>query len=179
VFEEDVDMELENERKSSLNAADQEAVAAIETSTSLAVETSTPTVNTPTLSTTAPKQHAVDKDSSRKETETTTEKTADTVEAPRTSDDVPVPSETAMEIATPTLKDTSNSTQNKEPEPEEPAKIESFAAAMSSGTPSDIGSRFYIKRRILVGNVSKFIAPGKKKKKKKKKKKRVFKKKKT
>ncbi|KAG1059028.1 hypothetical protein G6F42_028452 [Rhizopus arrhizus] len=91
VFEEDVDMELENERKSSLNAADQEAVAAIETSTSLAVETSTPTVNTPTLSTTAPKQHAVDKDSSRKETETTTEKTADTVEAPRTSDDVPVP----------------------------------------------------------------------------------------
>ncbi|CAO0796640.1 unnamed protein product [Mucor circinelloides] len=160
VFEEDVDMELENERKSSLNAADQEAVAAIETSTSLAVETSTPTVNTPTLSTTAPKQqHAVDKDSSTKETETTTEKTADTVEAPRTSDDVPVPSETAMEIATPTLKDTSNSTQNKEPEPEEPAKIESFAAAMSSGTPSDIGSRFYIKRRILVGNVSKFIAP--------------------
>lgn len=161
-------MELENERKSSLNAADQETVAAIETSTSLAVETSTPTVNTPTLSTTAPKQqHAVDKDSPTKETETTTEMTADTVEAPRTSDDVPVPSETAMEIATPTLKDTSNSTQNKEPEPEEPAKIESFAAAMSSGTPSDIGSRFYIKRRILVGNVSKFIAPGKKKKKEK------------
>ncbi|KAI8374353.1 uncharacterized protein BYT42DRAFT_401271 [Radiomyces spectabilis] len=37
--------------------------------------------------------------------------------------------------------------------------VESFAAALSST--DDAGSRFYIKRRIIVGNVSKFIAPEK------------------
>lgn len=48
----------------------------------------------------------------------------------------------------------------------ESPKVESLAAAVSSIPSSsrptaEIGSRFYIKRRIVVGNVSKFIAPGK------------------
>ncbi|KAI8137701.1 yeats family-domain-containing protein [Fennellomyces sp. T-0311] len=46
---------------------------------------------------------------------------------------------------------------------EEPKPMESFAAAMSSAsTPtSDSGSRFYIKKQVVVGNVSKFILPEK------------------
>lgn len=40
-------------------------------------------------------------------------------------------------------------------------KVESLAAAVSSADTAEVGSRFYIKRRIIVGNVSKFIIPGK------------------
>lgn len=52
-------------------------------------------------------------------------------------------------------------TENKEESEanEDTPKVESFAAAMNTTT--DIGSRFYIKRRIIVGNVSKFMIPGK------------------
>lgn len=40
-------------------------------------------------------------------------------------------------------------------------QLESFAAAVASPSVDDAGSRFYIKREIIVGNVSKFILPGK------------------
>lgn len=66
--------------------------------------------------------------------------------------------------------DESNTVEEKPSTP----KIESFAAAMSSTNASDVGSRFYIKRRIIVGNVSKYIAPGKLLLPKKKKKKRII-----
>lgn len=46
----------------------------------------------------------------------------------------------------------------KEDKPSTP-KVESFAAAVAPST-ADVGSRFYIKRRIIVGNVSKYMAPG-------------------
>lgn len=107
------------------------------------VETSTPIVNTPTRI--EPRDAAVGKD------------TVIEAQQPETIHVAleKAPSEAAV--------DTSTSSDNKDkPKSQEtPPKIESFAAAMSSGTTSDIGSRFYIKRRILVGNVSKFIAPGK------------------
>lgn len=60
-------------------------------------------------------------------------------------------------------KKTDESNSNKETDEEKLSapKIESFAAAMSSTNTADVGSRFYIKRRIIIGNVSKYIAPGK------------------
>lgn len=55
----------------------------------------------------------------------------------------------------------SNTVENTPEDKPSTPKVESFAAAMSSVNSADIGSRFYIKRRIIVGNVSKYMAPGK------------------
>lgn len=48
---------------------------------------------------------------------------------------------------------------------EQSPQVESFAAAVLPATEAEGGSRFYIKRKIIVGNVSKFVPPGKKRKK--------------
>lgn len=52
-----------------------------------------------------------------------------------------------------------NTDTNGDTNGDDDTKVESIAAALSV---PEIGSRFYIKRRIIVGNVSKFISPGKK-----------------
>ncbi|KAI9489881.1 hypothetical protein BDB00DRAFT_931609 [Zychaea mexicana] len=61
-----------------------------------------------------------------------------------------------------------SSTAQEEQQQQQPQPMESFAAAMSSSsapsTPTggaETGSRFYIKRQVVVGNVSKFILPEK------------------
>jgi hypothetical protein len=54
----------------------------------------------------------------------------------------------------PPTKDEPNESKDTKSSNNEAATVESFAAA------SDIGSRFYIKRQIIVGNVSKFIPSG-------------------
>jgi uncharacterized membrane protein len=76
-----------------------------------------------------------------------TEEMISTKDATHTKDET-VTSITAAAISSDEPESKSNS--NETP------TVESFAAAMSS----DIGSRFYIKRRIIVGNVSKYISPG-------------------
>jgi hypothetical protein len=165
-------MELENERKSSLKVAVEE-IANINNNSTTVADTQTPIVD---ISADASNiaQVTDDANDQRIAKVDTVEKIVETVELPPKSDEVSLPeeqAETPIQSDQP-LSEEKNEIQleasindNKETaeEPEkaeEPAKIESFAAAMSSGNTADIGSRFYIKRRILVGNVSKYIAPG-------------------
>ncbi|KAG0799353.1 hypothetical protein G6F57_004864 [Rhizopus arrhizus] len=129
VFEEDVDMELENNQKAM-------AVASKEQTTIEKEETVQPLP--------AAMEPTIDKQEENNET----------------------PSEGITEQLTPEEIKINESTSSTPAIVESP-KVESLAAAVSSipssssntPTTADIGSRFYIKRRIIVGNVSKFIAP--------------------
>ena len=131
MFEEDVDMELENNQKAM-------AVASKEQTTIEKEETVQPLP--------AAMEPTIDKQEENNET----------------------PSEGITEQLTPEEIKINESTSSTPAIVESP-KVESLAAAVSSipssssntPTTADIGSRFYIKRRIIVGNVSKFIAPGK------------------
>lgn len=88
---------------------------------------------------------------------------------PETAESTPPPQQPQQPLettATTTTTTTTSSSENEQPSeqdqkpPEQP--MESFAAAVVPTTAiDDIGSRFYIKRQIIVGNVSKFIPPGK------------------
>lgn len=165
-------MELENERKSSLKAAVEE-IANINNNSTTVADTQTPIVDTSADALNIA-QVTDDANDQRIAKIDTIEKIVETVELPPKSDEVSFPEE---QVETPIQSDqplseekneiqleasiNDNKETAEEPEKaEEPSKIESFAAAMSSGNTADIGSRFYIKRRILVGNVSKYIAPG-------------------
>lgn len=68
-----------------------------------------------------------------------------------------------------TRAELSEETEQKSPQEEGEARpeqqqqqpqVESFAAAVLSAPEAEGGSRFYIKRKIIVGNVSKFVPPG-------------------
>ncbi|CEP11888.1 hypothetical protein [Parasitella parasitica] len=152
VFEEDVDMELENERRSSLRESEGKVTENEDVRTSNEqTQPASMTSNTVKI-----------------EDEQSTEKATEVVEAPQKADRIKPSSETveATSSESSSMKENedqphiSPDTKNEEPEnPEETTKIESFAAAMSSVNAGDIGSRFYIKQRILVGNVSKYIPP--------------------
>lgn len=131
MFEEDVDMELENNQKAMVEASKEQTTIEKE-------ETVQPPL--------AAIEPTIDKQEENKET----------------------PSEATNEQLTPEEIKINESTSSTPAIVESP-KVESLAAAVSSipssssntPTTADIGSRFYIKRRIIVGNVSKFIAPGK------------------
>jgi hypothetical protein len=67
----------------------------------------------------------------------------------------------SKEVASTGAQASDKAEKEKEQEDKSEApKVESFAAAMISANTADVGSRFYIKRRIIVGNVSKYMAPG-------------------
>lgn len=176
-------MELENERKSSLKVAVEE-ITNIDDNNNTVADTQTSIVDT---SAGAPNVAQVTDNTNDQQIAKvdTIEKIVETVGSPPKSDEVSLPvvsvetpiqsdqllleekNETQLEASVNGNNETAEESEKTE-EPaklelekaEEPAKIESFAAAMSSGNTADIGSRFYIKRRILVGNVSKYIAPG-------------------
>ena len=77
---------------------------------------------------------------------------------PETAESTP-PLETTATTTTSPPENEQTSEHDQKP-PDQP--MESFAAAVVPTTAiDDIGSRFYIKRQIIVGNVSKFIPPGK------------------
>ncbi|GAA5816070.1 hypothetical protein MFLAVUS_009592 [Mucor flavus] len=127
VFEEDVDMELENERRQSTESENASNIPKLD-----AVKPA---------ETTKPADQAV-VSTSDKSSKLLPEKET---KPPATNDNVSAEPKT----------DESNTVEEKPSTP----KIESFAAAMSPANAADVGSRFYIKRRIIVGNVSKYIAP--------------------
>ncbi|GAA5800060.1 hypothetical protein HPULCUR_005482 [Helicostylum pulchrum] len=129
VFEEDVDMELENERRQSTESENASNI---------------------------PKPDAVKTSETIKPTDQTAVSTSDKSSKllPEKETEPPATNDNATAEPKP---DDSNTVEEKPSTP----KIESFAAAMSSTNSADVGSRFYIKRRIIVGNVSKYIAPGK------------------
>ncbi|CAO3675469.1 unnamed protein product [Rhizopus stolonifer] len=132
VFEEDVDMELENGQRSTTRTPNEQSVNE-EVSTSqqdlnLQVEKSPQSEPAPQI---------IESTLNQKEKE--------------------IPPISELEQLT-AEEERANSENVESP------KVESLAAAVSSIPSSsrptaEIGSRFYIKRRIVVGNVSKFIAP--------------------
>lgn len=70
------------------------------------------------------------------------------------------PLETTATVTTTSSSENEQPSEQDQKPPEQP--MESFAAAVVPTTAiDDVGSRFYIKRQIIVGNVSKFIPPGK------------------
>lgn len=167
MFEEDVDMELENERRSSITSMATAEDSSHITSTAMdsIMETSTSADNSrasspvsvhPTTTTTppvVPASKAIEEPAKDTEKGKEPEEITAAVEA-STNDTAqqPEPKESTG-ADTPT---TDKSEQEKEAET---PKVESLAAAMVSANTADVGSRFYIKRRIIVGNVSKFMAP--------------------
>ncbi|KAI7901072.1 uncharacterized protein BX663DRAFT_562767 [Cokeromyces recurvatus] len=174
VFEEDVDMELENERKSNVPTAISEVksyetpaktktvdtlttlnhTSAVEKAKSSVIPTSVNNVNEKpiesSLSNTVEQtisQKSLGKENSKKPEPSTVAITTNTTTTTANNEE-----QSKSVQAADTQIDTNTSTNNI-------PKIESLAAAMSSISTADIGSRFYIKRRILVGNVSKYLAP--------------------
>lgn len=139
MFEEDVDMELENERRLSSTIASVETPPALPTS--ITDVTSPTTENEP---------KATNNEVSSLETEKENRPTTSSKALPE--------SDKSVTEDGPSIKDdpTNDPSEIKSSTSEAPA-VESFAAAMST----DVGSRFYIKRRIIVGNVSKYIPLGK------------------
>ncbi|CDH50369.1 yeats domain-containing protein 2 [Lichtheimia corymbifera JMRC:FSU:9682] len=70
------------------------------------------------------------------------------------------PLETTATVTTTSSSENEQPSEQDQKPPEQP--MESFAAAVVPTTAiDDVGSRFYIKRQIIVGNVSKFIPPEK------------------
>lgn len=175
VFEEDVDMEVENERKASINAGN---ISASTTTEPEAVQTNVIEEPIPIH----PADNQIDKSVTQTNIEmlkTTEEVNGEgsstqildnnqvnainkelnaTVE-PKSTDNT-VPSQTES-IETKSSKDEAEakSEETDQPADENPEtpKVESVAAVMHPT--ADVGSRFYIKRRIIVGNVSKFLNP--------------------
>lgn len=85
--------------------------------------------------------------------------TAESTPPPQQQQQQPLETTATNTTATSLSENEQPSEQDQKP-PEQP--MESFAAAVVPTTAiDDIGSRFYIKRQIIVGNVSKFIPPGK------------------
>ncbi|KAG2200471.1 hypothetical protein INT47_011451 [Mucor saturninus] len=158
VFEEDVDMELENEKRHSTPLAATSAAVPISSSTipvakqaaiakpnnAPATEPSLMPSNIPTPSTNAVPQT---EDKSIHPTAT-----LPVIDRPDKASKLVPESETGEIVDKPKSEEV-----KKEDTPSTP-KVESFAAAVTPST-ADVGSRFYIKRRIIVGNVSKYMAP--------------------
>lgn len=78
-------------------------------------------------------------------------------EEPSNNNTVETSNNDTTELSNNDTTETTNNGTAKEDNDEPTPAVESIAAVM---TPSDTGSRFYIKRRILIGNVSKYIPPG-------------------
>ncbi|KAI8380375.1 yeats family-domain-containing protein [Blakeslea trispora] len=143
VFEEDVDMDLENEHKiqqthlivESESALQPEPIAttSIEKSDS-AIPSELPQESNETLANTDLTTNTTVKDDAKEQTAEREEEEGEVTHQP----------------------DEKEEGQQRE---EDIPKVESLAAAVSSADTAEVGSRFYIKRRIIVGNVSKFIIP--------------------
>lgn len=178
MFEEDVDMEVDNERKASANIDNSQPTTPIEPETvhTNAIESPIPVhpvdnePNKPVILSDVEMSNnlieASEEESSLQATESdkmeAIKEKSDAISEPKSIDQI---APTHVEEADTKSKDETG-TGNEDAsvaadeKPETP-KVESFAAVMHPT--ADAGSRFYIKRRIIVGNVSKFMNPGNKK----------------
>lgn len=178
MFEEDVDMEVENERRASTNAgsippstpAERETAQTNVIDGPISVHPADNQIDKPIIQTDiemSNKSKEVNEESSSSQMKESSEvktidKESNAIAEPISTDNT-TPNHTES-VGTKSGKDeTGRESEEANPatdeNPETP-KVESVAAVMHPT--ADVGSRFYIKRRIIVGNVSKFLNPGKK-----------------
>ncbi|CEI88107.1 hypothetical protein RMCBS344292_02507 [Rhizopus microsporus] len=186
VFEEDVDLELETNKKATDVLMDSTPTGT-PTAYTPTMETSaadTPTVSTPTVETSTAGTSTVGTSTVGTPTVGTPTAGTPTAETPTTGilkEQSPVTDQAVAtsidkedenkETETSSISALTNGQPNVEANKSEESNaptVESVAAAVraipassssSLASTADIGSRFYIKRRIIVGNVSKFISP--------------------
>ncbi|KAI8355110.1 hypothetical protein EDC96DRAFT_516363 [Choanephora cucurbitarum] len=144
VFEEDVDMELENEHRKMSNATDLDRMENEPEPQPTLIEKEE--IPQPSETVQETNEAQAQSESLHHAPEQTIEKDEEEKDKPN---DPPIETNPPESIE--------NATAEKQVE--EQPKVESLAAAVSSADTGDIGSRFYIKRHIIVGNVSKFIIP--------------------
>jgi transcription initiation factor IIF auxiliary subunit len=137
VFEEDVDMELDNERKKQVQLQELEPPVNEDTNTDLPAQVNGD-VNTKSLT-------SVNEDSTE-------------IQTPADEDINTVPTTPTNRELTTITEEEDKPEETTKAEESEPA-METFDAAMNPSDNTDGGSRFYIKRHIIVGNVSQYIAP--------------------
>lgn len=165
MFEEDIDMELENEKRHPthtlvpvVEAPAVEAPTPTTTASSAPVIAALVTVTPVTEPVELPLGHELSTSSTSThdviQTESKPIHPTATVDRPDKASKLVPEGELESKETTEKKKEV-DKTEDKQI----PPKVESFAAAMT--TSADIGSRFYIKRRIIIGNVSKYMAPGK------------------
>ncbi|CEG77289.1 hypothetical protein RMATCC62417_12071 [Rhizopus microsporus] len=171
VFEEDVDLELETSKKATDVLMDSTPTGTpttytptMETPTAETPTASTPTVETSTAGTPTMETATADTlttGTPREQSTVTDQVVTTSIDKEDENKETETPSIPALTNGQPNVE------ENKGEESNAPA-VESVAAAVraipassssSLASAADVGSRFYIKRRIIVGNVSKFISP--------------------